>query len=76
MCDTVNSTFLCLRCFAKQYTNNYLLYEGTCYSVCPAETYEDGAQCSACQRLCYRCDSITCFECVPGYYIYDGSCVQ
>ena len=26
MCDTINSTFICLRCFAKQYTNNYLLY--------------------------------------------------
>lgn len=75
ICETVNSTLECTRCFNSLLSNYYLLYEGTCYGVCPAETYENGATCSPCPHLCYRCTAATCLECVTNYYIYMESCV-
>lgn len=42
--------------------------------MCPISTYSTNVTCEACHTLCYNCSIDTCFECDPGYYVYNNTC--
>lgn len=66
----------CLVCNSSLY-----IYNGTCISKCPANTFALGSACYDCDKSCYNCtgaSSLQCIACNTGYNYKDsyGNCYE
>ena len=72
-CSSANFSY-CLSCY-----NSVYLYNGTCSTSCPLETYRDSINliCIGCVSSCKECQSINyCDSCLnPVYVLESGQCL-
>lgn len=75
VCSESGGALTCTQCFNATFTSFTLLYSNQCLRNCPISTYSTGVACVACNTNCYSCDAASCHECVPGYFVYNSTCV-
>lgn len=70
-CAVCSSLISCTLCASP-----YVLFANSCYSSCPAMTYNALGICVNCFSTCTICDSNngTCYSCISSYYLYNGVC--
>ena len=76
-CNTCASSVYCSSCIVANGTQMYL-YQGTCYSICPAGTYLNGLSCFTCNSSCATCttSSSYCTSCPSGMKLYGSTCIN
>jgi hypothetical protein len=76
ICSSSNSS-ICLQCYMKEWTENYLLVNGSCTSLCQSGFYLASSQqrCERCNLACLTCEETKCITCVQFYYFLNGSCL-
>jgi hypothetical protein len=53
------------------------MYQFTCVSICPLNSYKDNLSCIKCPIMCNTCVSSTnCSTCITGYVLNNNQCIK
>jgi hypothetical protein len=77
-CNTCISANYCTACQKNSAGAQLLLYDGVCYTICPAGSYREGIICQKCSSKCTSCEGSAdyCYSCATNYKLWGNSCVD